>query len=138
MCGGFAPIKDVYKTQIYELCRYRNNNIPKLSCFMGLNVIPENSITKPPSAELSYGQLDVDTLPEYSILDKILHELIEHNQDLESIVKMGYNRELIIKICKMLKISEYKRKQAPLGTKISIKNLSKDRRCPVTNQFEIV
>ncbi|MDF3047298.1 MAG: NH(3)-dependent synthetase [Candidatus Midichloriaceae bacterium] len=138
MCGGFAPIKDIYKTQVYDLCRYRNKNMPMLSCFEKLDVIPENSILKPPSAELSHGQLDTDTLPEYNVLDKILYELVENNQSIEAVVEMGYNRELIIKIYKMLKISEYKRRQAPLGTKISIKNFSKDRRYPVTNQFEIL
>lgn len=138
MCGGFAPVKDVYKTHLYQLAEYRNNNIPSLAYVNKLNLIPQNSISKPPSAELSYNQLDTDSLPQYEILDKILYELIEQNQAIESIVAMGYDRALVLKVHKMLKISEYKRKQAVLGTKISTRNLSKERRYPATNGFEVV
>ncbi len=137
MCGGFAPIKDVYKTHIYQLCEYRNNNIPSLALVKKLNLIPQNSILKPPSAELSYDQLDVDSLPPYEILDAILYEMIERNQTIASAEAMGYDGALVKKVYKMLKVSEYKRRQGALGTKISICNLSKDRRYPVTNKFEI-
>ncbi len=136
MCGGYAPIKDIYKTQLYELCMYRNSNVPSLSLFKKLNIIPENSILKSPSAELAPNQLDTDNLPEYSILDRVLYELVERNQSASNIIAMGYDKEVVQKINKLLKNSEYKRKQAALGTKVSIRDLGKDRRYPATNKYE--
>jgi NAD+ synthetase len=136
MCGGFAPIKDIYKTQLYELCRYRNSTIPSLSHFEQLDIIPENSILKPPSAELAPNQLDTDKLPEYSTLDKILYELIERNQSISNIIAMGYDSKLVQKIYNLFKTSEYKRRQSAIGTKISTRDLGKERRYPITNFYK--
>lgn len=127
MCGGFAPIKDVYKTQVYGLALYRNSHIPKLSLSSALGIIPNSSITKPPSAELSFNQLDSHTLPEYDILDKILYKLIEQDMEPSNLLEH--------KIYKMVRNAEYKRRQSAPGTKISIRSFGKDRRYPITNCY---
>ena len=135
MCGGFAPIKDLYKTQIYQLCNYRNAHIPSLSLHPYKNVIPQNSIDKPPSAELKPDQLDSDNLPDYGLLDQILFELIEKDSSIEALIKAGYDKKIVKRVAKLIKLSEYKRRQAPIGTKISIRNFGKDRRYPITNLY---
>ncbi len=135
MCGAFAPLKDVYKTQVYKLAEWRNKNIPSISGLKKLEVIPQSSITKPPSAELKPNQTDQDTLPPYDILDKILYHLIEEDLGVREIVKNGFEKKLVNRVYKMLIASEYKRNQAPLGTKVSIRDLAKDRRYPVVNGF---
>ena len=126
MAGGFAPIKDIYKTQIYKLARYRNT----LSY-----VFPERLFKKPPSAELKPSQTDQEILPPYEILDKILQLYIEKGMSLEEICAKGFNRELVEKIVLMVKKAEYKRKQAPIGIKVSKRAFGKDWRYPVTNRF---
>jgi NAD+ synthase len=136
MAGGFSPLKDVYKTQVYRLANWRNKNIPENSKLRKTDVIPVNSINKEPSAELKPNQKDQDTLPSYEILDKILYLIIENNLMLSEIVNMGFNKELVYKVADLLKVSEYKRRQSAIGPKISEVNLSKDRRYPITNGFK--
>ena len=141
MCGGFAPIKDLYKTQIYDLIKWRNNNIPvnpnnTYSIVAKINVIPENIIIKAPSAELSLNQKDQDSLPEYEILDKILFCLIESNFSVQETAKhLKVEQDLVLWINKMLSKSEFKRKQGCLGPKISTKMLSYERRYPITHSW---
>ncbi len=126
MSGGFAPLKDVYKTWVYKLAYYRNSLYP---------VIPERILVKAPSAELRPGQRDEDTLPPYKILDEILYLHLEEGLDLEEIIKRGFEQELVVKIFKMIKIAEYKRRQAPLGPKVTRCALGVDYKIPVTCTF---
>jgi NAD+ synthetase len=135
MCGAFAPLKDVYKTMVYKLSNWRNKNIPTISLLQKLDVIPQSSITKPPSAELKPNQTDQDTLPPYDILDKILYHLIEEDLSVKEIIKKGFDKKLVARTYKMLIAAEYKRNQAPIGTKISIRDLTKDRRYPIVNSL---
>jgi NAD+ synthase len=135
MCGAFAPLKDVYKTMVYKLSNWRNKNIPSISLLKKLDVIPQNSITKPPSAELKPNQTDQDTLPPYDVLDQILYHIIEEDLLVKEVIKKGFDKKLVARTYKMLIAAEYKRNQAPLGTKVSIRDLSKDRRYPVINGY---
>ena len=137
MNGGFNVLKDVYKTELYKLAIWRNNLEEKLFKGPFSRVIPENSITKPPSAELSLNQKDTDSLPPYEILDEILYYLIEKEFSLEKICKRGFKSSVVKKIRNLLVNSEYKRRQAPPGVKISIRSFGKERRYPITNQFKI-
>jgi NAD+ synthetase len=122
MNGAFNPIKDVYKTELYELARYKN-------------VIPQHILNKAPSAELTLNQKDSDSLPEYSILDKILEQYIEYNSSKEELSKQ-FKPELVDKILKLVKNSEFKRRQSAPGVKISTKNFEKERRFPITNHYD--
>ena len=137
MCGGFAPIKDVYKTQIYKLAKWRNKNVPKGSLCPKLTVIPEFIIEREPSAELSHNQKDSDTIPSYEILDTILYNLLEmglsHKQISE---KTNVDEATINNVANMIKNSEYKRSQAPVGPKISSKSFNYDRIYPITYQLD--
>ncbi len=135
MCGAFNPIKDLYKTKIYELANWRNQNIPPISLYQKTNLIPHNIITKAPTAELRENQKDSDSLPEYEILDKILYQLIEEEKSVANIIESGFDEELVKKIAKSFYLSEYKRKQAVIGPKISSKSFDKERRYPITNKF---
>ncbi|NPB06652.1 MAG: NAD+ synthase [Aquificae bacterium] len=128
MAGGYAPIKDLYKTQVYELARYRNGISP---------VIPERVFEKPPSAELRPGQTDQDTLPPYELLDGILMLYLEEGLSPDEIAARGFERELVLRVVRMVRASEYKRKQAPLGPKLSKRAFGKDWRMPVTNRFKL-
>ena len=136
MCGGFAPIKDIYKTQIYKLAKWRNTHIPIGSLCSKLSIIPEFIIEREPSAELSYNQKDSDNLPPYEILDEVLYNLLEmgltHKQILE---KTGIDEATINNVANMIRNSEYKRSQAPVGPKISIKSFNYDRAYPITYQL---
>ena len=133
MCGGFAAIKDVYKTSVFALSRWRNHNKPEgLMGPAGL-VMPENVITKPPTAELKANQTDQDTLPPYDILDAILNELIENERSVEDVTAMGHPEQLVRRVWKLLDRAEYKRRQAAPGVKISKRNFGRDRRYPITN-----
>ncbi|MDD3726044.1 MAG: NAD+ synthase [Candidatus Ratteibacteria bacterium] len=128
MAGGFAVIKDVYKTLVYKLAQYRNSvNV----------VIPERILTKEPTAELRPDQKDQDTLPPYETLDGILKEYIEKDKNFTEIVSSGFDRETVRKVIAMVDRSEYKRRQAPPGTKITPKAFGKDRRMPITNRFTL-
>ncbi len=137
VCGGYAPISDVYKTDLYKLIEWRNNNIPKSSMLPIKNVIPKSIIEKAPSAELAHGQKDQDFLPEYAILDKILFEMIENGKDCSEIIKITqFPPETIKMIYSFLIKSEFKRKQTPICTKISKKTL-KELNYPISNRFSI-
>jgi len=126
MAGGFAPLKDVYKTQVFALARHINRH--------GV-MIPENTISKPPSAELRPGQMDSDSLPDYAVLDDILQSYIELGQDMADITARGFDSGLVERVIRMLYIAEYKRRQAPPGVKITQKAFGRDRRYPITHGF---
>ena len=135
MNGGFNPIKDLYKTQVYALARYRNHERPKGCLGPEGPVIPDNIITKAPTAELKPDQRDQDTLPPYDVLDDILNCLVELELPVPAIVARGHAPETVKKIERMLYLAEYKRRQAAPGVKITAKNFGRDRRYPITNKF---
>ncbi len=135
MCGGFNVLKDIYKTQVYEMARWRNQNNPEGTSGPDGMVIPERVITKNPTAELRDNQSDQDTLPPYDVLDDILTCLIEQDMDVDTISKRGHKRELVQNVWKMLDMAEYKRRQAPPGVKITSRAFGRDRRYPITNHF---
>jgi NAD+ synthetase len=135
MNGAFNPIKDFYKTEIYQLANFRNQNLCKISDFKNINLIPQNIIDKAPSAELRYDQKDSDSLPYYNELDKILYALIEEQKSIDETINLGFEAEVVKKVAKLVSVSEYKRKQAVLGVKISQLSFDKDRRYPITNKF---
>jgi NAD+ synthase (glutamine-hydrolysing) len=128
MAGGFAVIKDVPKTIVYKLAEHRNS-------LDGGPTIPRNVIEKPPSAELRPGQKDIDSLPPYEVLDPILKAYVEEDRSFEEIVEMGFDEEVVRRTIKMVDRSEYKRRQAPPGVKITPRNFGRDRRMPIANRF---
>jgi NAD+ synthase len=135
MNGGFNPVKDLYKGEVYALAHYRNEERPK-GCFGPEGaIIPENILTREPSAELKPNQRDQDTLPPYDVLDDVLNCLVELEMPVPEIVKRGHSLELVKKIERMLYLAEYKRRQAAPGVKITAKNFGRDRRYPITNKF---
>jgi NAD+ synthase len=137
MCGGFALIKDIYKTQVYQLAKWRNKNIPKGSLCSKIDIIPNFIIERGPSAELSHNQKDSDQLPPYDILDKILYDLIELDLPQRRVLeKNNVKLDLVKSIANMVKNSEYKRSQAPVGPKISTKSFNYDRIYPITCQLD--
>jgi NAD+ synthase len=135
MCGGYNPLKDIYKLDVFKLSTWRNENQP----FGGLGpsgqVMPVNIIEKPPTAELRPNQKDEDSLPPYNILDDILECLIEREMSKSDIVKRGHTTETVARIQHLLYIAEYKRRQAPPGVKITSRNFGRDRRYPITNAY---
>ena len=135
MNGGFNPIKDLYKMQVFALSHWRNANHPKGALGPKGRVIPENIITKPPTAELRPNQKDQDSLPPYEILDAILARLVEHEQSVPEIIAAGFDRDTVKKVERLLYLAEYKRRQAAPGVKISERNFGRDRRYPITNRF---
>jgi NAD+ synthase len=135
MNGAFNPIKDFYKSEIYQLANFRNQNLCKISAFKNINLIPQNIIDKAPSAELRFDQKDSDSLPDYNELDKILYALIEEQKSIDETINLGFEAEIVKKVAKLVLLSEYKRKQAVLGVKISQLSFDKDRRYPITNKF---
>lgn len=135
MNGGYNPIKDLYKMQVYALSRWRNDNVPPGALGPSGEVIPVNIINKAPSAELRPDQTDQDSLPEYPVLDDILECLVENEMDIDSIVARGHGRDLVDRIEHLLYIAEYKRRQSAPGVKITRKNFGRDRRYPITNRF---
>ena len=126
MVGGFAVLKDVYKTKVYELAQYRNSISP---------VIPERVLEKPPSAELRPDQKDEDELLPYVILDQIIYYYVEEDLPAEDIIKLGFDKESVEKVIKMIDRNEYKRRQAPIGIRITKRGFGKDRRMPITNKY---
>ena len=126
MAGGFAVIKDIAKTLVYRLCHYRNSIAP---------VIPERILTRAPSAELRPDQKDQDSLPEYDILDAILGLYMEQDESIETIIAKGYRPEDVEKVTRLIKINEYKRRQAPIGVRITQRAFGRDWRYPITNKF---
>jgi NAD+ synthase len=135
MCGAFNPIKDIYKSEIFELAKWRNENIAEISFYKKTKLIPENIISKAPSAELRENQKDSDSLPDYQILDKILYLLIEEEKSVEEIIETGFDQEMVVKISNLFFKSEYKRRQSCLGVKISENSFDRERRYPITNKF---
>ncbi len=135
MCGGYNVLKDVYKQQVTNLCNWRNHYLPENGVGPSGKVIPDNIITKPPTAELRHNQKDSDSLPEYEILDPILIRLIEETKSVEEVIEEGYDSVLVRRISELLHAAEYKRRQSAPGVKISKKPFSRDRRYPITNKF---
>ena len=135
MNGGFNPIKDLYKTRVYALSRYRNSHCPEGCLGPGGEVIPDNILTKAPTAELKEDQTDQDTLPPYEVLDDILECLVENEMPLTEIAARGHDPETISRVARMLQLAEYKRRQAAPGVKITARNFGRDRRYPITNKF---
>ena len=133
MNGGFNPIKDVYKTRVFEMCRWRNSHHHE--SFLGPKgvVIPERIITKPPSAELREDQQDQDSLPPYEVLDAILEGLIEKEMAVADLIDAGFEEATVRRVEHLLFIAEYKRRQSPPGPKVTAMNLGRDRRYPITN-----
>jgi len=126
LAGGFAVLKDIFKASVYEIAEYRNSIKP---------VIPQRIIDRPPSAELAENQLDQDSLPPYPILDQILKYFIEQDQSIEEIVKKGFDEKTVKKVVKLILKNEYKRRQAPIGVRISEKAFGRDRRYPITSGY---
>ncbi|MEM1286888.1 MAG: NAD+ synthase [Pseudomonadota bacterium] len=135
MNGGFNPIKDVYKTDVYEMAAWRNRHQPTGVLGPPGNVIPQRIITKAPSAELRPDQTDQDSLPPYDVLDGILKGLVEDEMSIEQIVAQGYDPKTVKRIEHLLYIAEYKRRQSAPGVKLTSRNFGRDRRYPITNQF---
>jgi NAD+ synthase len=135
MNGGFNPIKDLYKMQVYALSRWRNTHVPPGALGPSGEVIPRNIIDKAPSAELRPNQTDQDSLPPYPVLDDILECLVENEMGVDDIVARGHDRDTVHRIEHLLYIAEYKRRQAAPGVKITKKNFGRDRRYPITNRF---
>jgi NAD+ synthase (glutamine-hydrolysing) len=123
MCGGYAPLKDVYKTDVYALARWRNEQSP---------VFPERLLCRAPSAELRDDQRDEDTLPPYPVLDNVLKALVEREESPEHLLAAGYPEALVRKTAALLHASEHKRRQSPPGPKVSRRALGRERRFPVT------
>ena len=132
MAGGFAVIKDLLKTTVFKLARWRNENDPYGT---GQNPIPERIITRAPSAELRADQTDQDSLPPYEVLDAILQRYMENDESIESVVAAGFDAALVDRITRLIKLNEYKRRQSPIGIRVSHRSFGKDWRYPVTNQF---
>jgi NAD+ synthase (glutamine-hydrolysing) len=132
MAGGFAVIKDVLKTTVFKLARWRNVHDPYGT---GINPIPERIITRPPSAELRPGQVDQDSLPPYEVLDAILERYMENDQGIDDIVAAGFDRKVVERVARLIRINEYKRRQAPVGIRVTHRSFGKDWRYPITGKF---
>jgi NAD+ synthase len=135
MCGGYSVLKDLYKTEVYELAAWRNRSVPDGALGPGGEVIPANVLTKAPTAELRPNQKDQDSLPEYADLDAILGGLVEGERSVDEIVGDGFPRETVSRTQNMLFSAEYKRRQAPPGVKTTSRGFGRDRRYPITNKF---
>jgi len=135
MCGGYSVLKDLYKTMVYDLSRWRNENTVADVLCPAVEPIPENIITKAPSAELRPDQTDQDSLPPYDELDDILNGLVEEELSMAEIIARGHEAETVRRIAPLLFIAEYKRRQAPPGVKITRRSFGRDRRYPITNRF---
>jgi NAD+ synthase (glutamine-hydrolysing) len=128
MAGGFAVLRDVYKTLVYELARGKNRSA-------GREIIPQSVLDKVPSAELKPGQQDTDSLPPYEVLDPILRAYVEEDRPVAEIVAMGNDADLVARVVEMVDHSEYKRRQAPPGPRVTSRAFGRDRRLPITNRF---
>jgi NAD+ synthase (glutamine-hydrolysing) len=126
--GGYAVIKDVFKLDTYRLCRYVNERA-------GKEIVPENVITKPPSAELRPDQRDDESLPPYEELDPILDLYIEHDHTAGDIIALGYDEATVRRVTRLVDVAEYKRRQSPPGVRVSTKAFGKDRRMPITSHY---
>ncbi|MBP7419886.1 MAG: NAD(+) synthase, partial [Burkholderiaceae bacterium] len=132
MAGGFAVIKDVAKTTVFALARWRNLNDPYGT---GANPIPDRIITRPPSAELRPDQTDQDSLPPYEVLDAIIERYMENDQAIDDIVAAGFPRADVERVVRLIRINEYKRRQAPVGIRVTHRSFGKDWRYPITSKF---
>ncbi len=132
MAGGFAVIKDVAKTTVYGLARWRNAHDPFGT---GASPIPERIITRPPSAELRPDQKDQDSLPPYDVLDAIVGRYMENDEPIESIIAAGYARADVERVTRLIQVNEYKRRQSPVGIRVTRRSFGKDWRYPITNRF---
>jgi len=132
MAGGFAVIKDLAKTTVFRLAHWRNANDPYGT---GQSPIPERIITRPPSAELKADQIDKDSLPPYEVLDAILERYMENDESIESIIAAGFDRAVVERVTRLIKINEYKRRQAPVGIRVTHRSFGKDWRYPITSKF---
>jgi NAD+ synthase len=135
MNGGFNPIKDLYKTEVYRLARLRNGWRPHGALGPAGPVIPENVLVRAPSAELREDQTDQDSLPPYDQLDAVLERLVEREEPVATVVDAGFDRDMVMRIERMLYLAEYKRRQAAPGVKVTLKNFGRDRRYPIVNRF---
>ncbi len=135
MNGGYNPLKDAYKTTVFAISRWRNAARPKIGLGPEGTVMPERIITKPPSAELRPDQKDSDSLPDYAVLDAILLALVEHEKSVDQVVADGFDRATVVRIERLLNLAEYKRRQAPPGVKLGMRNFGRDRRYPITHGF---
>jgi NAD+ synthase len=135
MNGGFNPIKDLYKMEVFRLASLRNRWKPTGALGPAGEVIPTNVIVKPPSAELRDNQKDEDSLPPYPVLDAILHGLVEQEMRLADIIAQGYDPDTVRRIERLLYLAEYKRRQSAPGVKVGPKNFGRDRRYPIVNRF---
>jgi NAD+ synthase (glutamine-hydrolysing) len=132
MAGGFAVIKDLAKTTVFKLAHWRNAHNPYGTC---ANPIPERIITRPPSAELRPDQKDQDSLPPYEVLDAILERYMENDQSIEEIIAAGFDKADVERVTRLIKINEYKRRQAPVGIRVTHRSFGKDWRYPITSKF---
>jgi NAD+ synthase (glutamine-hydrolysing) len=130
MAGGFAVLKDLTKTTIYALAQARNERA-------GYDLIPQNVLTKPPSAELRPGQVDTDSLPPYSELDPIVTAYVENDVTAEELIALGYPSALVRRVARMIDVAEWKRRQTPVGVRVTAKAFGKDRRMPITNGYSL-
>ena len=135
MCGGYSVLKDIYKTEVYTLARWRNAQMPDGGLGPAGRVIPESSLTKAPTAELRPNQTDQDSLPPYETLDAILNGLVEEEKSVDDIVARNFSHDMVTRVQRLLYAAEYKRRQAPPGVKITRKSFGRDRRYPLTNAF---
>ncbi|MGD9847190.1 MAG: NAD+ synthase [Variibacter sp.] len=135
MNGGFNPIKDLYKSEVFRLSRLRNAWKPQDALGPDGPVMPENVIVKPPTAELRDNQKDQDSLPPYDVLDGILERLVEREESVATIVAAGFDRDTVLRVDRMLNLAEYKRRQAAPGVKVTLRNFGRDRRYPIVNRF---
>jgi len=135
MAGGYNPLKDAYKMTVFKISEWRNSRRPKIGLGPDGPVIPPAIITRPPSAELRPDQKDEDSLPPYPVLDGILTGLVEHEKSVAQLEAEGFERETVKKVERLLYLSEYKRRQAPPGVKLGMRNFGRDRRYPITNAF---
>jgi NAD+ synthase (glutamine-hydrolysing) len=126
--GGYAVIKDVFKLQVYALCRYVNERA-------GREVVPESVITKPPSAELRPDQRDDQSLPPYEVLDPILELYVEGDRSAAEIIEAGHDPDIVRRVTRLVDLAEYKRRQSPPGVRVSTKAFGRDRRLPITNGY---
>jgi len=135
MNGGFNPVKDLYKTEVYRLSRLRNAWRPHGALGPAGRVIPDNVLVRAPTAELRENQKDQDSLPLYDLLDAVLERLVEREEPISAIVDAGFDRDMVMRIERMLHLAEYKRRQAAPGVKVTLRNFGRDRRYPIVNRF---
>ena len=135
MAGGYNPLKDAYKMTVFAISKWRNAHKPKIALGPDGPVMPDGIITRPPSAELRPDQKDEDSLPPYPVLDAILLGLVEHEKSVDQLVAEGFERDVVVRIERLLNLAEYKRRQAPPGVKLGTRNFGRDRRYPITNAF---